>query len=106
MREKQFVDSVVENITSAVVSISQDGRLLMLNRAAAELLDVEVGASLEDLLGRGLPKELEAVVRRRPSGIERATASFVQGDDEHDWAIVWVPVPGAGDPAPFWWWKR
>ncbi len=98
VREKQFVEGVVENITSAVLSISEAGHVLMLNRAARDLLEIEVGDHVDELLERDLPQDLEDLVRRRPAELERVTASFLQGDEEHDWTIVWVPVPGEGDP--------
>ncbi|HEX6864499.1 MAG TPA: hypothetical protein VF414_16845, partial [Thermoanaerobaculia bacterium] len=53
VREKQVVERMVENITSGVVSLDRERRVLMHNRVAAELLGVAVGQSLE----RGVEEE-------------------------------------------------
>ncbi|MEM6701072.1 MAG: ATP-binding protein [Acidobacteriota bacterium] len=98
LREKQFVEGMVENITSAVVSLSGDGRVLLLNRAAGSLLGLEVGNTVEDILASDAPEEMKALLCEPSTEIRRTTASFVQGDEEHDWTVVWVPVPGDGDP--------
>ncbi len=45
VREKQVVERMVENITSGVVSVDRERRVLMHNRVAAELLGTEVGES-------------------------------------------------------------
>jgi nitrogen fixation/metabolism regulation signal transduction histidine kinase len=52
VREKQVVERMVENITSGVVSVDRERRVLMHNRVAAELLGTEVGESVEEAVGR------------------------------------------------------
>ena len=84
MREKRVVEGMVENITSAVVSVGGDGRILLLNRAAVDLFGASVGDDLTSLLNRDSPEELAELVSRRPKELHRATASFVQEDEEHD----------------------
>ncbi len=52
VREKQVSERMVENITSGVVSLDRDRRVLMHNRVAAELLGTGVGESLEAAVAR------------------------------------------------------
>ena len=108
VREKQVVERMVENITSGVVSLDRERRVLMHNRVAAELLGVSVGQSLD----RGVEEEVrlapvagflrEAV--QRPGEMHRQTLRLAQGlppggGGEREWSLVWVPVPGAGEPS-------
>jgi signal transduction histidine kinase len=100
LREKQVVDSVVANITSAVVSIGRDSLVQMSNRKATDLLGCRVGDSLEDLAVRQPVEPLRALLERRPPLLEQRTARFAGADgEEREWTMVWVPVPGLGDPA-------
>jgi signal transduction histidine kinase len=117
VREKQVVERMVENITSGVVSLDREGRVLMRNRVAAELLGVEVGEGLESAVGHW---ERLAPVAAFLSGLRaadraqagedggagempemaRATVRLPGGGGgEREWALIWVPVPGAGEPA-------
>src|SRR6185295_15955828 len=105
LREKQVVERMIENITSGVVSLDREGRVLLHNRVAAELLGVDVGVRLEAALAasprlapvRAFLRETEAgeparrTVRLAPAGKE--------GGGELEWTIVRVPVPGAGEPS-------
>ncbi|HEX5715531.1 MAG TPA: ATP-binding protein [Thermoanaerobaculia bacterium] len=105
VREKQVVERMVENITSGVVSLDRERRVLMHNRVAAELLGVSVGQSLE----RGVEEETrlapvagflrEAV--QRPGEMHRETLRLSEpgGGGEREWSLVWVPVPGTGEPS-------
>lgn len=103
VREKQVVERMVENITSGVVSLDRERRVLMHNRVAAELLGVAVGQSLE----RGVAEEtrlapvasfLRTAVQR-PGEMHRETVRLSQGGEEREWSLVWVPVPGTGEPS-------
>ncbi|HWM91889.1 MAG TPA: ATP-binding protein [Thermoanaerobaculia bacterium] len=114
VREKQVVERMVENITSGVVSLDRERRVLMHNRVAAELLGVSVGQSLE----RGVAEEarlapiatfLRSAVQR-PGEMHRETVHLPQaglaqagsgeaGGGEREWSLVWVPVPGTGEPS-------
>ncbi|HEX6202797.1 MAG TPA: ATP-binding protein, partial [Thermoanaerobaculia bacterium] len=116
VREKQVVERIVEHITSGVVSLDRERRVLMRNRVAAELLEVEVGDHLPAVVAARprlapvaswLPEvghELAQRTVRLPAG--RGAGGGGAGDeaedaaaDEREWTLVWVPVPGAGDPA-------
>src|SRR6185369_17267586 len=52
VREKKVVERMVENITSGVVSVDRERRVLMHNRVAAELLGVNTGQTLERAVER------------------------------------------------------
>ena len=105
VREKQVVERMVENITSGVVSLDRERRVLMHNRVAAELLGVSVGQSLE----RGVEPEprLASVAEflrsavQRPGEMHRETVRLPEpaGEGEREWSLVWVPVPGTGEPS-------
>ncbi|HEX2165191.1 MAG TPA: ATP-binding protein, partial [Thermoanaerobaculia bacterium] len=128
VREKQVVERIVEHITSGVVSLDRHRRVLMRNRVAGELLGVEVGDLLPAVVAARprlapvaawLPEvggELaQRTVRLAPAagggedgdeGAGAAGGGAVPADDggaepgeEREWTLVWVPVPGAGEPA-------
>jgi signal transduction histidine kinase len=117
LREKQVVERVVQNIASGVVSLDRERRVLMHNRVAAELLGVTVGQSLERLVARS--ERLAPVAAfLRSAGGEMArstvrlggTAAMLVGATaagglgapaaagEREWSLVWVPLPGQGEP--------
>jgi signal transduction histidine kinase len=101
VREKTVVERMVDNITSGVVSLDRERRVLMHNRVAEELLGTRVGESLEETVGRG---ERLAGVREFLAGVgeEMARTSvrrLAETGGEQEWQLVWVPVPGAGEPA-------
>ncbi|HEY2289899.1 MAG TPA: ATP-binding protein [Thermoanaerobaculia bacterium] len=102
VREKQVSERMVENITSGVVSLDHQGRVLMRNRVAAELLGAEVGESLEEAVARW--ERLRPVadfLRTVGHGMDRATVRLQpsEGGGEREWSLVWVPLPGAGEPS-------
>jgi two-component system nitrogen regulation sensor histidine kinase NtrY len=101
LREKKVVERVVENITSAVVSLDANHRVLMHNRVAAELLGSRVGESLAALLAE--TPRLEAVgafVRSAGPRLDETTARLSgESGEEREWRLVWVPIPGSGEPA-------
>ncbi len=96
-REKKVVELMVENITSAVVSLDAAGRVVLANRLAAELLGARVGRPLE------AAAELAPVARFVAAGGHRPRQETVSlGDDPdnaRDWSMVWAPLPGEGEPA-------
>jgi nitrogen fixation/metabolism regulation signal transduction histidine kinase len=118
LREKQVVDRMVQHITSGIVSVDRGRRVLMCNRVAEELLGVEVGDRLDDVLAghprlAGLAPWLAAadrdIVQRTVRLLPPASVP-VEGDGggagqeesegtEREWTLVWVPVPGEGEPA-------
>jgi signal transduction histidine kinase/HAMP domain-containing protein len=110
LREKQVVERMVENITSGVVSLDHDGRVLMHNRVAAELLGARVGESLEQAVARQEPLAPVTAFLRGIDGergeMERTTVRLAGlvgsvGSDtaEREWSLIWVPLPGTGEPA-------
>lgn len=104
LREKQVVERMVENITSGVVSLDRDGRVLMHNRVAAELLGARVGESLERAVAEQdqlapVSAFLKTLETERGE-MERTTVRLAGPDGaEREWSIIWVPLPGAGEPA-------
>jgi len=116
MREKQVVERMVENITSGVVSLDAEGRVLMHNRVAHDLLGVEVGQRIDDVLrddgdadDGGAAARLAPVREfldslRSPAGGRgrpaRSTVRLAEREEgqEREWSLVWVPVPGSGEP--------
>jgi signal transduction histidine kinase len=104
LREKQVVERMVENITSGVVSLDADGRVLMRNRVAAEMLGAEVGESLERIVtGQERLAPVAAFLHVAGGEMARETVRLAGPDGapggEREWSIVWVPLPGAGEPA-------
>jgi len=102
VREKQVSERMVENITSGVVSLDRDRRVLMHNRVAAELLGTGVGESLEASVARW--ERLRPVadfLATTGSEMDRATVRLAAADGggEREWSLVWVPLPGAGEPS-------
>jgi signal transduction histidine kinase/HAMP domain-containing protein len=102
LREKQVVERMVENITSGVVSLDRDRRVLMHNRVAAELLGTEVGHSLEEAVARS--EQLKPVADfLRTAGPEMARATVRlrarDGGGEREWSLIWVTLPGSGEPS-------
>ncbi len=102
VREKQVVERMVENITSGVVSLDRERRVLMHNRVAAELLGSRVGESLEETVARSaLLAPVGEFLRSAGAEMARATVRLAgkDGEGEREWALVWVPVPGSGEPS-------
>jgi len=100
LREKQVVERVVQNIASGVVSLDRERRVVMHNRVAAELLGVAVGQSLERLVARSQRLAPVAAFLRSAGG-EMARATVRLGGaaaGEREWSLVWVPLPGQGEP--------
>jgi signal transduction histidine kinase len=101
VREKQVVERMVENITSGIVSLDRERRVLLHNRVASELLGTEVGESLEQAVERS--ERLAPVAAfLRTSGGEMARGTVrLRGEEsgEREWSLVWVPLPGSGEPS-------
>ena len=119
VREKQVVERMVENITSGVVSVDRERRVLMHNRVAAELLGVQTGQTLERAVER-TPRLAPVAAFLRSAGGEMARSTVrlagpsaedaedaeepgavgaTEGGGEREWALVWVPLPGPGEPS-------
>jgi signal transduction histidine kinase len=103
VREKQVVERMVENITSGVVSVDRERRVLMHNRVAAELLGVATGQNLDDAVARRPHLAPVAGFLRSAGGELRQATVRLAGEGgeggEREWTLVWAPVPGAGEPA-------
>jgi signal transduction histidine kinase len=119
VREKEVVDRMVESITSGVVSLDRENRVVMCNRVAEELLGVTVGERLDEALARSerlapVAEELARIESGVESGIRSGDGASVEGDarfhkatvhlaaadggEDRDWTLVRVPVPGRGEP--------
>ena len=93
---------MVENITSGVVSVDRDRRVLMHNRVAAELLGTEVGESLEEAAARSERLGPVAGFLKSADGeMARTTVRLpgLDGQGEREWSLIWVPLPGSGEPS-------
>ncbi len=102
VREKQVVERMVENITSGVVSVDRERRVLMHNRVATELLGTEVGESVEEAVGRSERLQPVASFLKSADGeMARTTVRLpgLDGQGEREWALIWVPLPGSGEPS-------
>ncbi|HVR29821.1 MAG TPA: ATP-binding protein [Thermoanaerobaculia bacterium] len=100
LREKQVVEKMVESITAAVVSVDHDRRVIMHNQVAATLLRAEVGVPIVDVAAAAPIEGLEGFLgeaRGAVAPIHRRLRSA--GAEDREWSVVWVPVPGGGDPA-------
>ncbi len=98
LAEKELVERIVESVAAGVVALDADGRVLMANRAARELLGVQPG----DLLAERLAERSElAPVAAFAAGADGRPAqmAFKLGgaEVERDWTAVRVPLPEAGD---------
>ena len=64
-RQSLINRSILDNMGSGVMTISPEGRILSLNRAAGEILSIDVGAAENSLLGEVLLQEegLEGVMQ-------------------------------------------
>jgi two-component system nitrogen regulation sensor histidine kinase NtrY len=80
----------------------------MPTRVAAALLGTGVGESLEESVARWerlrpVAEFLRTAGAGGPPGSEMARATVrlaaADGGGEREWALVWVPVPGAGEPS-------
>lgn len=120
LREKAIVERVVDNITAGVISLDGNGRVLMHNRAARELLGVSVGRHLletdSERNDAGAPAEASGDTasgqRKRIAELVEAASTSADpaprretmrwGDSEdgaREWTVVHVPLPGEGEPA-------
>lgn len=99
VREKQVVERIVDNITSGVVSLDHERRVIMHNQVAAELLHVEVGEPLDRPDGEH-PEPVTEFLARVGEEAQRKTVRLPGEEGEsREWSLVWVPVPGSGEPA-------
>ena len=102
LREKNVVERMVENITAGVVSVDQDSRVLMANRVAGELVGVQVGQELSSVV-RGnerLQPLAEFLAGLAGDRLTQKTVTLADASGkEQEWTVVWVPLPGSGEPS-------
>ncbi|MEZ5314355.1 MAG: HAMP domain-containing protein [Thermoanaerobaculia bacterium] len=100
LREKRLVDGIVEGVTSGVVCVDRSGVVLLANRQARRLLDVEPGESLVARLGpRAELREVVKLLDPPRKGIaQMARARRLADSVERDWSLVWVPDGGTRRP--------
>ncbi len=73
VQHSQYIETVLDNIASGVISADQDGRISMVNKAACSILGHSpanlVGKTMEDLLPPDMSRLIQAMLeqfRRRP----------------------------------------
>lgn len=100
VQEKQVVERIIENITSAVVSLDREGRVLLHNQPAEERLRIEVGRDIRQTLAddEGLRGVVEFLDGDR-AVLRQTTLRRSDEGEERDWTLLWVPLPGNDDPA-------
>ncbi len=113
LREKQVIERMVESITSGVISLDRQHRVLLHNRVAKERLGTEIGVEIESRLAA--QPALEPVLDflrdaagagrdPRPGEVGRPRQVTIRlrpeaEGDEREWTLIWVPVPGGSDPS-------
>jgi two-component system nitrogen regulation sensor histidine kinase NtrY len=84
-RRRRLFDSVLTGVTAGVIGLDGDGRIELMNAAAAALLDLDAGAT-----GRALPEavpEFAALMARleaRPTGVAQAEVRLRRRTRERD----------------------
>ncbi len=97
MQEKGLVERVIENVNSGVVSVDRARRVVLINQAARNLLGAEVGDSLGERLATS--ERLAAVADFLAQAEREPKLETVElPDEEAEWSLVWVPLPGEGEP--------
>ncbi len=100
LREKRVVEQVVENITSGVISLDHQRRVLMQNRVAGALLASSVGDDIDAVASAAGFSDLgEFLIKTAESEVAQNHRLRLPGTEGLEWSVLWVPVPGGGDPA-------
>ncbi len=99
--EKQVVERIVESITSGVVSLDHDRRVLLQNRVAADRLGTEIGVAAARALERDgrLQPVLEFLETAGETSAQTTVELRDEGGEARQWTLTWVPIPGGEDPA-------
>ncbi len=102
LREKSVVDRMVENITAGIVSLDEEGRVMMANRVAGEMIGLAVGQRLDEVV-EGDEQRLplaEFVASISGGALTQRTLMLEDPEgEEREWTVVWVPLPGEGEPS-------
>jgi two-component system nitrogen regulation sensor histidine kinase NtrY len=97
--EKLLVERIVENVTAGVVCLDREGRVLLANRVARELLAAVPGESLADRLDASpLLAPVAAFLAARGERGPRAAVRLAAPGGEREWTLVWAPLEGPGEP--------
>lgn len=102
LREKSLVDRMVENITAGVISLDEKRRVLMANRVAGQLTGLQVGQELDAVVEQDqrLAPLAAFLARVPPEDLGQETVVLKDaGGEEEEWTLVWVPLPGQGEPS-------
>ena len=100
VREKEVVEKMLENITSGIVSVDGEGKVLLANRRAREMLDLDIGeALLAKVETRGDFGPVASFLRDADeSVVENTVRLSCEGQDDREWSLIWLPLPGPGEP--------
>ncbi len=97
--EKEFIELVVANIASGVLSLDSSLRVLRQNRVAAGMLGTKIGDQLRESLAADPFAELETFVLGAASDQRYAThrVRIRKGEDAgalsiSEWNLIWVPL--------------
>ena len=98
--EKEFIELVVANIASGVVSLDRELGVLRQNRVAAAMLGTRIGDRLPEALGADPFAELAGFVRGASRQQKPATQRVrIRKNDGNslgidEWNLIWVPLEG------------
>jgi signal transduction histidine kinase len=100
LREKELVDKMIDNITSGVVSVDGEGRVLLLNRVAHELFGIDIGEHLEMALRRraNLSPVADFLAKAGSRPAQETVRLGGPPGEEPEWTLIWVPLTGEGEP--------
>jgi signal transduction histidine kinase len=102
LREKHVVERIVEHITSGVVSLDRQRRVLMHNRVAAQMVGARTGVSLDELLAENprLAPVRDFLARAGDEGpVQEAVKLSLGEGEDREWSLIWVPIAGTEEPA-------
>jgi signal transduction histidine kinase len=98
--EKLLVERIVENVTAGVVCLDREGRVLLANRVARELLAAAPGEELVERLERDPRLEpVAGFLAGRGPAPARAAVRLAGPAGDREWTLVWAPLEGPGEPA-------
>jgi signal transduction histidine kinase len=102
--EKEFIELVVANIASGVISLDSELGVLRQNRVAAAMLGTRIGDRLPEAMGGEPFAELAGFVkdasRQQKPATQRVRIRKNDGGSLgiDEWNLIWVPLEG-GEPA-------
>ena len=96
-RRRQFIEAVLSGVTAGVIGLDRDGRIDLMNEAAAEMMGLDQVASFGHRLDAIAPElsALYATAREAPNGIAGGEVrQQVRGEDREFLARVAPKSPG------------